>query len=211
MIAVGLTGGIGSGKSTVATGFVQRGAALIDADAIVRELQDPAGEVFAEMVARFGDHIVAADGALDRAAVALIVFNDAEALADLNSITHPPVGREIRRQLDKLAGTDRLVVLDIPLLAEGLAKGRPARYPTSGIIVVDTPTDLAVERLVTSRGFAAADARARIAAQLSRSERRALADWVIDNSGGLAELEAAVGAAFEWAGALPHSEPTTHG
>ena len=209
MIAVGLTGGIGSGKSTVATGFVQRGAALIDADAIVRELQDPAGEVFAEMVARFGDHIVAADGTLDRAAVASIVFADAEALRDLNAITHPPVGREIRRRLDELAGTERLVVLDIPLLAEGIAQGRPARYTTSGIIVVDTPTETAVGRLVTSRGFTAADARARIAAQLSRSERRALADWVIDNSGGPAQLETAVDAAFEWARELPHSEPTT--
>ena len=211
MIAVGLTGGIGSGKSTVAVGFVDRGAALIDADAIVRELQDPAGEVFAEMVARFGDGIVAADGTLDRAAVASIVFADAEALADLNVITHPPVGREIRRRLDELAGTERLVVLDIPLLAEGLVKGRPARYPTSGIMVVDTPTELAVERLVKSRGFTAVDARARIAAQLSRSERRALADWIIDNSGGIDELEAAVDAAFEWASALPSSEPTTHG
>ncbi|WP_420626899.1 dephospho-CoA kinase [Candidatus Poriferisodalis sp.] len=207
MIAVGLTGGIGSGKSTVATGFVLRGAVLIDADAIVREQQDPEGEVFAEMVARFGDHIVAPDGTLDRGTVASIVFSDPGALADLNAITHPPVGREIRRRLSELDGTDRLVVLDIPLLGEGLAKGQRPRYRTSGILVVDTPTDVAVERLVSSRGFSADDARARIAAQLPRAERLAIADWVIDNSSGLAELETAIDEAFAWAKALPHSEP----
>ena len=207
MIAVGLTGGIGSGKSTVSAGFVLRGAALIDADAIVREQQDPKGEVFAEMVARFGDHIVTPDGTLDRGAVASIVFSDPDALADLNAITHPPVGREIRRRLGELEGTNRMVVLDIPLLGEGLAKGQRPRYQTSGILVVDIPTDVAVERLVSSRGFSADDARARIAAQLPREERLAIADWVIDNSGDLAELETAIDAAFAWASALPHSEP----
>ncbi len=204
MIAVGLTGGIGSGKSTVSAGFVRRGAVLIDADAIVREQQAPGSPVLAEMVERFGDHIVAPDGTLDRGSVAAIVFNDPDALADLNSITHPPVGREIRRRLGELEGTGGLVVLDIPLLGEGLAKGRPPRYPTSGILVVDTPTDLAVERLVTARGFSADDARARIAAQLSRDERLAIADWVIDNSGSVDELEVAIDAAFAWASALPH-------
>lgn len=204
MIAVGLTGGIGSGKSTVASGFARRGAALIDADAIVREQQAPGSPVLAEMVERFGDHIVASDGTLDRGSVAAIVFNDPDALADLNAITHPPVGREIRRRLGELEGTDRVVVLDIPLLGEGLVKGQRPRYPTSGILVVDTPTDVAVERLVTSRGFSADDARARIAAQLSRQERLGIADWVIDNSGGLDELEAAIEAAFNWASALPH-------
>ncbi len=204
MITIGLTGGIGSGKSTVASGFARRGAALIDADAIVREQQAPGSPVLAEMVERFGDHIVAPDGTLDRGSVAAIVFNDADALADLNAITHPPVGREIRRRLGELEGTDRLVVLDIPLLGEGLAKGQRPRYQTSGILVVDTPTEVAAERLVTWRGFSADDARARIAAQLSRDERLAIADWVIDNSGGPDELEAAIEAAFNWASALPH-------
>lgn len=204
MITVGLTGGIGSGKSTVASGFARRGAALIDADVIVREQQAPGTVVFSEMVERFGGHIMAHDGTLDRGAVAAIVFNDPDALADLNAITHPPVGQEIRRRLGELEATDRLVVLDIPLLGEGLAKGRPPRYQTSGILVVDTPTEVAVERLVTSRGFSADDARARIAAQLPRDERLAIADRVIDNSGGLDELEAAIEAAFDWASALPH-------
>lgn len=207
MISVGLTGGIGSGKSTVASGFVDHGAVLIDADAIVRSQQAPSSPVFVEMVERFGDHIVAPDGTLDRGAVAAIVFNDPDALADLNAITHPPVRREIRRRLSELEPTDRLVVLDIPLLGEGLAQGRRPRYQTSGILVVDTPTDIAVERLVTSRGFSADDARARIAAQLSREERLAIADWVIDNSGGLDELEAAIEAAYGWARALPHIDP----
>ena len=206
MIAVGLTGGIGSGKSTVASGFVRRGAELIDADAIVRSQQAPGSQVLAEMVGRFGDGIVAPDGTLDRAAVAAIVFSDADALADLNAITHPRVGREIRRRIGEIEGTDRLVVLDIPLLGEGRAKGQPARYRTSGILVVDTPTEVAVERLVASRGFSADDARARIAAQLPREERLAIADWVIDNSAGLEQLEPAIDAAFAWAGALPPSD-----
>ena len=204
MITIGLTGGIGSGKSTVSAGFVRRGAALIDADAIVREQQVPSSPVFGQMVERFGSGIVASDGTLDRGAVADLVFSDSEALADLNAITHPPVGREIRRRLGELAGTDRLVVLDIPLLGEGLAKGRRPRYQTSGILVVDTPIDLAVQRLVAARGFSGDDARARIAAQLSREERLAIADWVIDNSGSVDELEIAVDAAFAWASALPH-------
>lgn len=207
MIAVGLTGGIGSGKSTVASAFVARGAALIDADAIVKEQQAPSSPVFTEMVERFGDRILAADGALDRSAVASIVFADPDALADLNAITHPPVGREIRIRLSELEGTDHLVVLDIPLLGEGLAKGQQPRYRTSGILVVDTPTDVAVERLVTSRGFSADDARARISAQLAPQERRAIADWVIDNSGSLDELKTAIDAAFGWASALPHLDP----
>lgn len=206
MIAVGLTGGIGSGKSTVASGFVRRGAVLIDADAIVRDQQVPSSPVFIEMVERFGNRIVASDGTLDRGAVASIVFADPDALADLNAITHPPVGQEIRRRISELEGTDRLIVLDIPLLAEGLAKGRRPRYRTGGILVVDTPTDVAVERLVSSRGFAADDARARIAAQLSREERLAIAGWVIDNSGSLDQLEHAIDAAFTWASALPHSD-----
>ena len=205
MITVGLTGGIGSGKSTVASGFVRRGADLIDADAIVRSQQAPGSPVLAEMVERFGEGIVAPDGTLDRAAVAAIVFTDADALADLNAITHPPVGREIRRRIGELEGTDRLVVLDIPLLGEGLAKGQAPRYRTSGILVVDTPVEVAVERLVASRGFSGDDARARIAAQLPREERLAIADWVIDNSAGLDRLEPAVDAAFAWASALPPS------
>ncbi|WP_419945485.1 dephospho-CoA kinase [Candidatus Poriferisodalis sp.] len=206
MITIGLTGGIGSGKSTVAAGFVRRGAALIDADAIVRSLQAPSSPVLAEMAERFGPHIIASDGTLDRGAVAELVFADSEALADLNAITHPPVGREIRRQLGKLAGTEQIVVLDIPLLGEGLANGQRPRYRTSGILVVDTPVDLAIDRLVSARGFSAEDAKARIAAQLPRTERLAIADWIIDNSGGFDELEVAIGAAFEWAAELEHVE-----
>ena len=209
MITVGLTGGIGSGKSTVSAGFVRRGALLIDADAIVRSQQVPSSPVFAEMVERFGECIIAADGTLDRGAVADLAFSDSEALADLNAITHPPVGREIRRRLSEFAGTEQVVVLDIPLLGEGLAKGQRPRYATSGILVVDTPVDLAVERLVSARGFSAEDARARIAAQLTRDERLAIADWIVDNSGSLASLEIAIDAAFEWASKLPHVEPTS--
>ncbi|WP_419841094.1 dephospho-CoA kinase [Candidatus Poriferisodalis sp.] len=207
MIAIGLTGGIGSGKSTVAEGFVRRGAVLVDADAIVRRQQAPSSPVFVQMVQRFGDGIVAPDGTLDRSAVASIVFADPDALADLNAITHPPVGREIRRRISELEATDRLVVLDIPLLGERLASGEAPRYRTSGILVVDAPIDVAVERLVRFRGFEEQDARARVASQLPRQERLALADWVIDNSGGVDALDAAVDAAYRWASGLAHVEP----
>lgn len=208
MITLGLTGGIGSGKSTVARLLVDRGAELIDADAIVRYLQEPGEPVFVQMVERFGDGIVADDGSLDRAAVAEVVFGDAGALADLNRIVHPAVGEEIRRRLDELSSTDRVVVLDIPLLAEGAKDGR-ARYPLSGTVVVDVPEDVQVDRLVGQRGFDAADARARIGRQASRQERLALADEVIDNRGTLDELTAQVDAVWEWATALdPAPLPT---
>lgn len=198
MITLGLTGGIGSGKSTVSSALVDRGAALVDADAIVRDLQQPGEPVFDRIVERFGAEVVGADGHLDRPAIAGIVFGDAEALADLNEIVHPAVGEEIRRRLEELAATDRVVVLDIPLLAEGAQDGRP-RYPVSGTLVVDVPVDVQVARLVDHRGFDEADARARIANQASREDRLALADHVIDNSGDIHALAAQLDDVWEWA------------
>ncbi len=192
MLLVGLTGGIGSGKSTVAEELVDRGAVLIDADRIVRELQSPGTEVFAEMVGRFGEGILAADGTLDRQAVAAIVFEDADALAALGAIVHPRVQAEIGRRVAEQSDTDNVVVLDIPLLGE---TGWPG---LAGTIVVDLPEDLAVERLVANRGFAEEDARARIGAQISREERRSFADHVIDNSGTPEELTSAVDRAWQW-------------
>lgn len=192
MLLVGLTGGIGSGKSTVADALVDRGAVLIDADRIVRELQSPGTEVFREMVERFGEGILAADGSLDRQAVAGIVFDDAEALAALGSIVHPRVHQEIERRVAEQADTEHVVVLDIPLLGE---TGWPGLL---GTIVVDLPEDLAVERLVAHRGFSPDDARARIDAQISREERLSFADFVVDNSGNLDDLAAAVDRAWDW-------------
>lgn len=200
MIEIGLTGGIGSGKSTVADLLVERGAMLIDADRIVRDLQAPGGSVFAAMVERWGDGIVAEDGTLDRAAVAEIVFNDEDELKALNDIVHPAVGDEIKSQRDAVEGTDAILVLDIPLLVRADGTSDKDRYANlAGIIVVDVDADLAVERLVTYRGFDEDDARSRIANQATREARRAVADVVIDNSGSLADLEPQVDAAWEWA------------
>ena len=186
MRCIGLTGGIGSGKSTVSALLAARGAVVVDADAITRELQQPGTEVFQAMVERFGPGIVAADGTLDRQAVADLVFGDAEALADLNAIVHPAVGAEIARRLAEEAETDHLVVLDVPLLVES------GRSDLAGLVVVDVDPEVAVERLVAQRGMREDDARARMARQVGREERLAKADVVIDNSGTLGDLEAQV-------------------
>ncbi|HSL73158.1 MAG TPA: dephospho-CoA kinase [Ilumatobacteraceae bacterium] len=177
MILVGLTGGIGAGKSTVSAMLAERGAVIVDADRIARDLQSPGSPVLAAMAERFGEHIVLADGSLDRGAVAKIVFHDEAALADLNGIVHPAMQDEIQRQIDEHRDTDRVVVLDFPLLGENPREGLAAT------IVVDIPVDVAVERLVDQRGMDEADARARIDSQISREERRARATHVIDNSG----------------------------
>ena len=209
MIEIGLTGGIGSGKSTVADLLVERGAVLIDADRIVRELQAPGGAVFDAMVRRWGDRIVASDGSLDRQAVAEIVFNDEDELKALNDIVHPAVGEEMKAQREAVEGTDAVVVLDIPLLVRADGTSDKDRYANlSGIVVVDIDTELAVDRLVEHRGFAADDARARMANQASREDRRAVADIVIDNSGSLDDLVAQVDEAWAWMRSLPHPEPT---
>ncbi|HKX72029.1 MAG TPA: dephospho-CoA kinase [Acidimicrobiales bacterium] len=198
MLVVGLTGGIGSGKSTVSALLAAKGAVVVDADAVVHELQRPGTAVFEAMVDRFGNGIVAADGSLDRSAVADIVFNDPDALADLNGIVHPAVGAEIVRRMDELSTTDAVVVLDVPLMVES-ARG----YPVAGLIVVDVDPDVAVRRLVEKRGMREDDARARIARQASREERRARADVVIENSGSLDDLAAQVDRAWRWIEALP--------
>ncbi len=198
MIIIGLTGGIGSGKSTVASALVDRGAVLIDADAITRQLQEPGMPVFEAMVERFGSGIVAEDGRLDRAAVADIVFNDEQALKDLNTIVHPAVGEHIVASIAENEGTDAIVILDIPLLAEGRDRGGKPRYDMQAVLVVDCPVDTAVERLVRHRGFQEADARARMANQASREDRLAMADFVVDNGGSADELVPQIDAAWTW-------------
>ena len=187
MLLVGLTGGIGSGKSTVSAMLAGRGAEIIDGDAIVRELQQPGSPVLAAIVERFGDGVLDGDQ-LDRQALATIVFNDAEALTDLNRIVHPSLGEEVLRLIEAARHTDRVVVLDFPLLAE-----RP-RSDLDATIVVDLDEQLAIERLVSSRGMDEADARARLGNQATRAQRRQIATHIIDNSGDLSELQAQVDA-----------------
>ena len=157
MLEIGLTGGIGSGKSTVAAMLVDRGACLLDADAIVRDLQAPGTPVFTAMIERWGNRILDDDGGLDRQAVADIVFADADELAALNGIVHPAVGDEMTRRREALADTDATVILDIPLLIESGHQG------LAGVIVVDVDPEVAVARLVAGRGFTPDDARSRIA------------------------------------------------
>ncbi|MBX7070967.1 MAG: dephospho-CoA kinase [Microthrixaceae bacterium] len=192
MILVGLTGGIGSGKSTVSAALAERGAVVVDADAIVHELQQPGQPVLAAMVERFGQDILFADGTLDRKAVAAIVFADPDALKALGEIVHPSVQAEIFRRVTENEPTDNIVVLDIPLLAESGWEG------LVGTIVVDLDPELAVERLVAHRDYTEEDARARIANQASRETRLADAAFVIDNSGTIADLTPQIDACWEW-------------
>lgn len=184
MLAVGLTGGIGSGKSTVAELLVQLGAVLIDADAVAREVVVPGGPAYGPLVERFGAGILAADGTLDRAALAAVAFTDPDSLAALNAITHPAIGVVMAERRAAQEGTDHVVVLDIPLLR---AAHRDL-LSLAAVVVVDCPVELAVERLVAQRAFSRDDAEARVAAQVSRQERMDGADFVIDNSGDRAHL-----------------------
>ena len=196
MLVVGLTGGIGSGKSTVAGMLAGRGARVLDADAVAREVVAPGSPTHEKVVRRFGRALVAEDGRLDRAGLAALVFADERARNDLNRIVHPAVRDEVLRRLAAAEAADPhdVVVLEIPLLAEV----GPDRYPLAGVIVVDLPVDVAVDRLQADRGFSEADARARVAAQATRAERRAIADVVIDNSGDLEQLEAEVDRVWAW-------------
>jgi dephospho-CoA kinase len=188
VLLIGLTGGIGSGKSTVSARLAGHGAVVIDADAIVRELQVPGTPVFDAMVARFGPEIVATDGTLDRQAVADRVFGDAEALADLGTIVHPAVALEIARRLEVEGPTDHVVILDVPLLVES------GRNDMAALVVVDVEPEVAIARVVAQRGMREDDVRARMARQVSREDRLAKASHVVDNSGSLDALHAAVDA-----------------
>ena len=200
MILVGLTGGIGSGKSSVSARLSELGAIIVDADAIVRELQQPGQPLVATLAERFGPGILHADGSLDRASLAALAFGNADALADLNRIVHPVVGREMSRRIDEQFATDHVVVLDIPLLAENPRQGLAAT------IVVDCPVEVAVQRLVIMRGFTREDAEARIAQQASREERLALATHVVHNDGSLDHLRRQIDRLWQELQSLP---PTT--
>ena len=185
MLRVGLTGGIGSGKSTAARRFAGLGAVLVDSDVLAREAVAPGTDGLAEVVAAFGTGVLGPDGALDRPALAAVVFADPEARERLNAVVHPRV-RERTEALVAAAGPDAIVVQDVPLLVE---TGQAGSYDL--VLVVEADLDTRVRRLV-GRGLAEDDARARIAAQASDEQRRAVADVVLDNSGSVDDLEAQV-------------------
>jgi dephospho-CoA kinase len=194
MPLVALTGGIASGKSTIAARFAEHGAVVIDADAIVREVQGPGSPVLAAIADEFGDGMLRADGTLDRAALGAAVFGHPQRLAALNAIVHPAVRRESERRFAAALAADpaAVVVYDVPLLAEAR---RHAPWDT--VVVAHAPAEVRLRRLVAERGMTAEDARARVAAQVSDEERLALADVVIDTSGTLTETRERADAVWE--------------
>lgn len=181
MLLVGLSGGIGSGKSTVSRALAARGAIVIDSDAVAREVVEPGQPGLDAIVARFGPRVLGPDGRLDRAALAHLVFNDEAARSDLNGIVHPLVAAETQRRV-AAAPSGSVVVLDVPLLVEA------ARTGYDLVVIVEAPAPVRLERLA-QRGMDPEDARRRMAAQATDAERRAVADVVLDNSGFPDDLE----------------------
>ena len=188
---VGLTGGVGSGKSTVAARLAEHGALVVDADAISREVLEPGTDGLRAVVERFGDGVLAADGSLDRPALASIVFSDDEARQALNQIVHPRVGQRVAELVGQ-APPGAVVVYDVPLLVES----NPSADGFDLVVVVQTPLETRLRRLA-GRGMAEDDARARIAAQATDEQRRAVADELVDNDADLEALHRRVDAVWE--------------
>jgi dephospho-CoA kinase len=182
MLMVGLTGGIGVGKSTVAALLTQRGAVTIDADEIAREVVEPGTPTLAKLVERFGPEILRPDGSLDRPALAAVAFVDDVTRKELEAITHPAIGAEFLRRVAE-APADAVVVHDVPLLVES-KRG----FEYAAVIVVEAPLETRLDRL-EARGVPRDDARRRIGLQATDADRRKVATWVVDNAGDLAHLE----------------------
>jgi len=178
LLLVGLTGGIGAGKSTVAELLTAKGAVVVDADEVARAVAEPGQPAFDAIVERFGPEVVTADGTIDRAALARVAFADDQSRQDLEGITHPAINTEFTRRVAE-SPTDRVVVLDVPLLVES-SKARERPY--EAVIVVEAPRDVRLARL-EARGVPRADAERRMAAQASDEDRRAVATLVVGNSG----------------------------
>jgi len=187
MVRVGLTGGIGAGKSAVSALLAQHGAVIVDYDLLARQAVEPGTPGLAQIAERFGPGVIAPDGTLDRPALGAIVFADEASRRDLEAITHPAIA-QLAHDLEESAGPDAVVVHDNALLVE------MGMYKTCDVVVVvDVPEDVQVSRLVEYRGMSESDARARIATQASRDERTGVADRVIDNTGSPDELALIVG------------------
>jgi dephospho-CoA kinase len=187
MLRVGLTGGIGAGKSEVSKRLAAQGAVVIDADLIAREVVAPGTDGLAAVIAAFGPEVLGPDGTLDRVRLGDIVFADQQKLATLNSIVHPRVGARMR-ELEEAAGPGSVVVHDVPLIAEN---GLASSYDL--VVVVDVPPRTQLDRLIRLRGMSREQAQGRMTAQASRDQRLAIADIVVDNSGSLAELDRQAG------------------
>jgi len=195
MYLIGLTGGIASGKSVVAARLAERGAVVVDADKLAREVVEPGTPALAAIADRFGADVIAADGSLNRPALGAIIFTDPEARLALNAITHPAVWKRARELFAEAesADPDAVVVYDVPLLAEAAAD-RPITFDL--VVVVDASADTRLKRLVELRGLSEDEARHRISSQASDAERLALADVVIDSDGSLAETLAQADALY---------------
>lgn len=189
MPLVALTGGIASGKSTIAAGLAEHGAVIVDADALVRELQQPGQPVLSAIAAEFGAQLLQSDGSLDRSALGALVFADHDARRRLNAIVHPAVSEESARRFRAAfaADSNAVVVYDVPLLVEARADD-----PWDLVVVAHAPAETRIRRLVELRGMDEADARARVASQASDERRLAIADVVIDTDGDLATTDAQV-------------------
>ena len=207
MTEFAITGGIGSGKSTVSAALETRGAKLVDADEVVRELQRPNGEIFTNLVQEFGEIIINEDGQLNRQKLADIAFSDPGDLEKLNKIVHPAVGKEMAKRRNAFIRQGYIVLVDIPLLVtpEGTL-ARKEYQDFTGKIVVDCDEKIAVSRLVKFRGFREDDAWARIDKQASRKQRLEVADFVIDNNGDNDSLEVQIDSCWSWMTSLDSEE-----
>ena len=194
------TGGSGYFNAIVTAAFVAHGAALIDADQIVRDLQQPGEKVFEEMLSKWGSDILASDGQLDRQLVANIVFSNPEELMVLNEIVHPAVREEMTNRRQVHLDTDNTVILEIPLLVESGYRNFDA------IVVVDVDTEIAVGRLVKYRSFEEEDARKRIEKQVSRKSRTEIADYVIENNASIEAFEEEINKCWEWIESIDRPE-----
>ncbi|WP_257994466.1 dephospho-CoA kinase [Brevibacterium paucivorans] len=185
VMLIGLTGGIGAGKSTVAQLFEERGVPIVDADAIARDVVKPGEPALAELVEHFGDSILGADGELNRGKLAEVAFADAESHEALNAIMHPAISAETAKRIDALRGDHSVIVHDVPLLVEA---GLAGNYDLT--VLVDTPAQIRLQRLTELRGMDSEDAKKRIAAQATDEQRRAVCDVALDNSGDIEHLRA---------------------
>lgn len=185
VMLIGLTGGIGAGKSTVAKLFEERGVPIVDADAIARDVVKPGQPALVELVEYFGDGIVGAGGELNRGKLAEVAFADAESHEALNAIMHPAISAETAKRIDALRGDHSVIVHDVPLLVEA---GLAGNYDLT--VLVDTPVEVRLQRLTELRGMDSEDAKKRIAAQATDEQRRAVCDVALDNSGDIEHLRA---------------------
>ena len=193
MLIVGLTGGIGAGKSTVAALLASHGAAVVDVDGLGREIIAPEGPAVEPILERFGHHLRGTDGGIDRPALAQIVFNDPSELAALNEISHPAINELLDERIETIGATGAadVVVLDMAVLVES-ALGRDTRFPYEVVVTIEAPPDVRLQRL-TERGMTTDDAKARLASQATDDQRREASNFIIHNGGGTDDLADAAG------------------